>query len=47
MLNQDQQAELVRPFLEEEVQAANKGLDAEGALGFDDLSMFFIANFGG
>ena len=44
MLNQDHQAELVRPFLEEEVQAAIKGLNAEGALDLDSLP---AVSFGG
>ena len=47
MLNQDQQAELVRPFSEEEVQAAMKGLNAEGAPGLDSLPVFFYSEYWG
>ena len=44
-MNQEQQVELVRLFLEEEVQAAIKDLNAEGAPGLDGLPMFFYSEF--
>ena len=37
--------QLVRLFFEEEVRAAIKGLNAEGALGSDGLLMFFYVKF--
>ena len=46
-LNQDQQVELVGPFLKEEVQAAIKGLNAEGAPSLDGLPEFFYNKFWG
>ena len=45
--NQDQQVELVRPFLEEEVQAAITGLNAEGASSLYSLPVIFYSEFWG
>ena len=47
MESQDQQATLVRLFLEEEVQAAIKGLNVEGAHGLDGHPVFFYNWFWG
>ena len=40
-LTQDQLAGLDEQFLLEEIQAAIKGLNGKGALGLDDISVFF------
>ena len=37
----------MRPFLQEEVQVARKGLNADGTPGPDGLHMFFYSEFGG
>ena len=41
-MNRAQQAALMRPFAEEEVQATIKGLNAEGALGPECHSSVFL-----
>ena len=47
VVSQDQQAELVRLFLKEDVQVAIKGLNAEGATSPDGLHVFFYNEFWG
>ena len=41
VVTQEQLEILVRPFLEEEVQAAIKGLNGEGSVGPDGIPIFF------
>ena len=45
MVNQKEQVHLVRLFLEEEVRAAMKGSNAEGAPGPDSRPVFFYSEF--
>ena len=45
VMNQAQQAELVKPFLEEKVCVAIKGINAKGAPGSDGLLVFFCSEF--
>ena len=44
-VNHEQQKALVRPFVEEEVKAAIKALNAEGARGLDGIPMVFYKEF--